>query len=69
MSGVGFTASTFIAELGFAHHAEGLLMAEPRVLFASVVAGGKGYAGLWWVAARNGTRPVVQKTKSCVKFV
>ncbi len=30
MGGIGFTMSIFITELGFAHHAEDLLMAENK---------------------------------------
>ncbi|MFK5949080.1 MAG: Na+/H+ antiporter NhaA, partial [Methylococcales bacterium] len=35
MGGIGFTMSIFVAELGFAQHAEDLLMAKTGVLFAS----------------------------------
>ncbi len=45
MGGIGFTMSIFIAELGFAHHAEDLLMAKTGILLASFVAGISGF--LW----------------------
>jgi Na+/H+ antiporter NhaA len=46
MSGIGFTMSIFIAELGFANHQEDLLMAKTGVLFGSAIAGLSGYAWL-----------------------
>ena len=45
MGGIGFSMSIFIAELGFAHSAEDLLMAKTGVLFASLLAGVSGF--LW----------------------
>lgn len=45
MGGISFTMSIFIAELGFAHHAEDLLMAKTGVLLASVLSGVSGF--LW----------------------
>ena len=39
MGGIGFTMSIFIAELGFAHSPEDLLMAKTGILFASLLAG------------------------------
>ncbi len=45
LAGIGFTMSIFIAELGFSHNAEYLLMAKTGVLFASLIAGSCGY--LW----------------------
>jgi NhaA family Na+:H+ antiporter len=47
MGGIGFTMSIFIAELGFAHHAEDLLMAKSGVLLASVLAGVLGFLWLY----------------------
>ncbi len=44
MGGIGFTMSIFIAELGFAHHAQDLLMAKTGILFASILAGGWGFS-------------------------
>ncbi len=48
MGGIGFTMSIFIAELGFAHSAEDLLMAKTGVLLASVVAGVSGFLWLYF---------------------
>jgi NhaA family Na+:H+ antiporter len=48
MSGVGFTMSIFIAELGFANHPDDLLMAKTGVLIASLVAGLGGYFWLYF---------------------
>ncbi|HED40202.1 MAG TPA: sodium:proton antiporter, partial [Chromatiales bacterium] len=53
LSGIGFTMSIFVAELGFAGQAEYLLMAKTGVLAGSIVAGVGGY--LWLLAC---TRPV-----------
>lgn len=47
MGGIGFTMSIFIAELGFAHHAEDLLMAKTGVLLASLTAGIIGFVWLY----------------------
>lgn len=46
IAGIGFTMSIFIAELGFAHHPEDLLMAKTGILLASLVAG---VAGFIWL--------------------
>ncbi|MFP6807504.1 MAG: Na+/H+ antiporter NhaA [Pseudomonadales bacterium] len=46
MGGIGFTMSIFIAELGFAHHADDLLMAKTGILLASLLAGGAGFIWL-----------------------
>lgn len=46
VSGIGFTMSIFISELGFAGQPEALLMAKTGVLFASLVTGVSGY--LWF---------------------
>ena len=52
MGGIGFTMSIFIAELGFAHSAEDLLMAKTGVLFASLLAGVSGF--LWlYITSKN----------------
>ena len=53
MGGIGFTMSIFIAELGFAHHAEDLLMAKTGVLFASLLAGVSGFVWLYFTAENN----------------
>ncbi len=47
LGGIGFTMSIFIAELGFAHSPEDLLMAKTGILLASVVAGVAGYLWLY----------------------
>jgi NhaA family Na+:H+ antiporter len=47
MGGIGFTMSIFIAELGFAHHAQDLLMAKTGVLIASILAGISGFLWLY----------------------
>ena len=47
MGGIGFTMSIFIAELGFAHSADDLLMAKTGVLFASLIAGVSGFIWLY----------------------
>ena len=53
MGGIGFTMSIFIAELGFAHHAEDLLMAKTGVLFASLFAGVSGFVWLYFTAEKS----------------
>jgi len=50
MGGIGFTMSIFIAELGFAHHAQDLLMAKTGILFASVLAGVSGFFWLYFTS-------------------
>ena len=47
MGGIGFTMSIFIAELGFAHSAEDLLMAKTGVFLASALAGVSGFLWLY----------------------
>jgi len=47
LGGIGFTMSIFIAELGFAHSPEDLLMAKTGILFASLLAGITGYLWLY----------------------
>lgn len=46
MGGIGFTMSIFIAELGFAHHTEDLLLAKAGILAASLLAG---IGGMFWL--------------------
>ena len=53
MGGIGFTMSIFIAELGFAHSAEDLLMAKTGILLASVLAGVSGFIWLFLTAEKN----------------
>lgn len=47
MGGIGFTMSIFIAELGFAHNPEDLLMAKTGILFASLITGILGFMWLY----------------------
>jgi len=53
MSGIGFTMSIFIAELGFAHHPEDLLMAKTGILIGSLIAGIAGFAWLLFTSTGN----------------
>ncbi len=53
MGGIGFTMSIFIAELGFAHSADDLLMAKTGILFASIVAGVSGFLWLYFTYDKN----------------
>ncbi len=50
LAGIGFTMSIFVAQLGFAHNEELLLMAKTGILFASLVAGISGYIWLYLVS-------------------
>lgn len=52
MGGIGFTMSIFVAELGFVHHPEELLMAKTGVLFASLLAGLSGFFWLYFTAEK-----------------
>jgi NhaA family Na+:H+ antiporter len=53
MGGIGFTMSIFIAELGFAHHADDLLMAKTGILLASIFAGVSGFMWLYFTAEKS----------------
>ncbi len=53
MGGIGFTMSIFIAELGFAHSAEDLLMAKTGILLASAVAGISGFLWLYFTYEKS----------------
>ncbi len=53
MGGIGFTMSIFIAELGFAHHAQDLLMAKTGILLASILAGISGFLWLYLTSDKN----------------
>ena len=53
MGGIGFTMSIFIAELGFAHHAQDLLMAKTGILFASILAGISGFLWLYFTSEKS----------------
>jgi len=50
MGGIGFTMSIFIAELGFTHSAEDLLMAKTGILLASILAGVSGFLWLYFTS-------------------
>ena len=54
LSGIGFTMSIFVAQLGFAHNEELLLMAKTGILAASVLAGVAGYIWLFLVSKPTG---------------
>jgi len=49
LAGIGFTMSIFVAQLGFAHNEELLLMAKTGILFASLLAGISGFIWLYIV--------------------
>jgi len=53
MGGIGFTMSIFIAELGFAHHAQDLLMAKTGFLLASLLAGISGFIWLYLTSEKR----------------
>lgn len=53
MAGIGFTMSIFIAELGFAHHPEDLLMAKTGTFLASLIAGLSGFTWLFFANKNN----------------
>ena len=52
MGGIGFTMSIFIAELGFSHSADDLLMAKTGILFASLIAGVSGFLWLFFTSEK-----------------
>ena len=53
MGGIGFSMSIFIAELGFAHQPENLLMAKTGILMASALAGVSGFLWLYFSAEKS----------------
>jgi len=53
LGGIGFTMSIFIAELGFAHQPEMLLMAKTGILFASLFAGVTGFIWLYLAGSKD----------------
>jgi len=53
LGGIGFTMSIFIAELGFAHQPQLLLMAKTGILFASLFAGIAGFIWLYLAGSRD----------------
>ncbi len=53
MGGIGFTMSIFIAELGFAHQAQDLLIAKTGILFGSIFAGVSGFLWLYLTSEKS----------------
>ncbi len=53
LAGIGFTMSIFVAQLGFSHNEELLLMAKMGILSASLLAGVAGYIWLYIVSGKN----------------
>ena len=53
LGGIGFTMSIFIAELGFIHQPELLLMAKTGILFASLIAGVAGFIWLYIAGSKS----------------
>jgi len=53
MGGIGFTMSIFIAELGFTHQPENLIMAKTGILLASMIAGISGFLWLYFTAEKS----------------
>ena len=53
MGGIGFTMSIFIAELGFAHHANDLLIAKTGILLGSGLAGASGFLWLYFTSVKK----------------
>ena len=53
LGGIGFTMSIFIAELGFLHQPELLLMAKMGILAASLLAGVGGMLWLYLAAGKD----------------
>ena len=56
MGGIGFTMSIFIAELGFAHHAQDLLIAKTGILLGSIFAGVSGFLWLYLTCNKMANR-------------
>ncbi|NOQ93901.1 MAG: Na+/H+ antiporter NhaA [Methylophaga sp.] len=50
LAGIGFTMSIFVAQLGFSHNEELLLMAKTGILAASLLAGVAGFVWLYMVS-------------------
>jgi NhaA family Na+:H+ antiporter len=50
LAGIGFTMSIFVAQLGFAHNEELLLMAKTGILAASLLSGVAGFIWLYLVS-------------------
>ncbi len=60
MGGIGFTMSIFIAELGFVHHPQDLLMAKTGILFASLAAGLIGFCWLYMTSKQQRNQKTVE---------
>ena len=56
LAGIGFTMSIFVAQLGFVHNDELLLMAKTGILAASLLAGIAGYTWLFLVSRPAGEK-------------
>ena len=56
LAGIGFTMSIFVAQLGFSHNEEMLLMAKTGILFASLLAGVSGFIWLYMVSKPVGSK-------------
>lgn len=54
LAGIGFTMSIFVAQLGFSHNEELLLMAKTGILIASLLAGLAGFTWLYLVSKPKG---------------
>lgn len=53
MGGIGFTMSIFVAELGFAHYPQDLLLAKTGIVVASLVAGVSGFLWLYFTSRQR----------------
>ncbi len=53
LAGIGFTMSIFVAQLGFSHNEDLLLMAKTGILLASLLAGVAGFIWLYLVSQPN----------------
>ncbi|MFT5665042.1 MAG: NhaA family Na+:H+ antiporter [Gammaproteobacteria bacterium] len=62
MGGIGFTMSIFIAELGFSHDPEDLLMAKTGILFASLISGVAGF--MWLYLTSESPEKIRQEAES-----
>lgn len=58
LGGIGFTMAIFIAELGFAHQPEYLLMAKSGILAASLISGIAGFVWLYLASARRESKKI-----------
>jgi len=56
LAGIGFTMSIFVAQLGFSHSEELLLMAKTGILLSSLLAGVAGYVWLYLVSEPTTTK-------------